>query len=344
MAKIAVIGYGTIGKHIVKQAPKYGHEVCVVFTSKRVMDASGYGRPGLIRPDDKDIPKESAAYCVDLGVEYALLAIPSGGDGSTEASYITELTRRGIRVVTAGKSALANRFDEIQDVMKDVAYDATVGGGTMIPSFVREHLHVDLDHPFVLTAVMNGTLNYAQTRVRDGVSAEQICDEAIRLGFAEPPLAGKSLTPIEMYREEIQDVSRKIAILCNTQLRSLTGQIISQRDVRATPLEEDDLAKVMAGNSEYRYLVRICTRERDLEFFDDIEIGGKIRARIGNVWVNAGFVKLKGALKNWVPNHVGNAVQLTQNGDTDIKIGQGAGPVPTVGAMMSNLRRFVEAR
>lgn len=337
MHQVAIIGKGTIGGRAIQVAPKYGYEVALVAGQQGVMTPSGT----VLSPFGLNTASHLARLCKDMGIKRVMIAIPSGGTGELEASYIIATARIGCKIVTAGKSALANQFDLIESSMPNLAFDATVGGGTMIPSFLDEVLFVHPEHPFVFTAVMNGTLNYAQSRVLENIGREQIVDECLRQGFAEPPqLLGQTLTCRAMYNAEFDDLSRKIAILGNTRLRALFGRTVTQKDFKHSVFTEDDLLRVTAGNSVYRYLVRICLRPEDVEYFDDITIGGKIEARIGNVSVAAGFVQLTGALLDWVPNHVGNAVHLIQNGDSDLRIGQGAGPVPTVGTMFSNLRRF----
>lgn len=343
MAKIAVIGHGNIGRHIVRIAAKYGHEVVCVVTRSGIQDAQEDAVQSFQAFRGEDTIAECVAgYAKSQDVRAALLAIPSGGDGAIESAYIRALIRRGVKVVTAGKSALANRFDEIAPHLDELGFDATLGGGTMIPSFLRQYLFVDRDCPFVLTMVVNGTLNYAQTRVREGVGADQIVDEALRLGFAEPPSNGESLDALKLYKGELPDVARKLAICCNTCIRELTDRTVTQEDFKPTEFTEDDLAHVMSTSSTYVYLVRLCLRERDLEFFREVKLGGSIWAKIGAVYVAGGFVRREGSLSSWLPNHAGNAAHLVQGGDMNFTKGQGAGPVPTVGAMMINLRDLLK--
>lgn len=337
MAQVAMIGRGTIGGRAIAVAPNYGYEVALVVGQDGVRTASGRMLSRY------NVAAELAEMCKRRRITRALLAIPSGGTGALEAGFITALAGAGCKIVTAGKSALANQFDLIKPHMSTMGFDATVGGGTMIPTFLRDHLYVNGASPFVFTGAINGTLNYGQTRVTQDAGAEQIVDESLRLGFAEPAENGELLTMLKMYQGEFPDISRKLAILGNTRLRKIIGRTVTQEDFKRTVFTEDDLARVAAGNSTYRYLVRVCTNQRDLEFFSDIDIGGSIKVCIGGVWFAAGFVKLEGALQKWVPDHVGNAAHLKQGGDIDIKKGQGAGPVPTVGAMYANLRSFDEA-
>lgn len=336
MAKVAIIGKGNIGKRAIRVASMYGYEVALVASQQGITRPDG----GVIAPFGLDIAWELASLCKSGNIRRIMIAIPSGGTGEVEANYINAVAEVGCKIATAGKSALANKFDLIAPNLPNIAFDATVGGGTMIPAFLDEVLFVHPGYPFVMTAVMNGTLNYGQSRVVENASREQIVDECTSQGFAEPAPPGEVLTCYAMYMGEFGDLSRKIAILGNTRLRTLFGRTVTQKDFEASEFSEDDFLRVTAGNSTYRYLVRICLRPKDLEYFDDIKIGGKISARIGEVSVAAGFVQLTGALLEWVPNHVGNAVHLFQNGDSDLRVGQGAGPVPTVGTMFSNLRRF----
>lgn len=339
MAKVAIIGKGTIGGRAILIAARYGYEVALVVGRQGIMTPDGTA----IAPFGPNIASDLARLCKEMNIRRVMIAIPSGGTGDEEASYINATALAGCKIATAGKSALANKFDLIAANLPSVAFDATVGGGTMIPSFLDEVLFVHPEHPFVMTAVMNGTLNYAQTRVRQNIGREQIVDECVRNGFAEPAPVGQVLTCHAMYTAEFGDLSRKVAILGNTRLRPLFGRTVTQCDFKPTNFSREDLHEVTAGNSTYRYLVRICLRPEDMEYFGDIRIGGRIYAQIGFVTVIAGFVKLEGALCDWVPSHVGNAVHLIQNGDSDHRVGQGAGPVPTVGTMFSNLRRFDKA-
>lgn len=340
MAQVAMIGKGTIGGHAIAVAPNYGYEVGLVVDQQGIKTPDGT----LVVPTGPNVHVELAALCKNMGITRVMIALPSGGDGKFEAGFINTLALAGCKIVTAGKSALANQYDIVAPHIADVGFDATVGGGTMIPTFLQDHLYVHEDHPFVLTGVVNGTLNYGQTRVVQDAGYEQIVNESLRLGFAEPPPEkGKKLTMHKMYEGEFPDVGRKLAITGNTHLRPLLGRTVTQEDFEPSEFTEDDLAKVAAGNSIYRYLVRICMNKRDLEYFSEITIGGRILKEIGPLWFAAGFVRLEGALTTWVPDHVGNAVHLKQNGDIDKKVGQGAGPVPTVGAMFSNLRSFDEA-
>ena len=95
-----------------------------------------------------------------LGVDAAMLAIPSGGSGLAEARYIYASTSNGIGVVTAGKSALANLFDVLRPRMKDIRYNAAVGGGVEMPSFFKTYLAQDVTRHFSATAIVNATLNF----------------------------------------------------------------------------------------------------------------------------------------------------------------------------------------
>lgn len=344
MAKIAVIGYGNIGKFVAARAPAYGHEVALVVSRRSIENGQG---EILVGPDSfssfTNHLTEMIRHCVNAKITHAMIAIPSGGDGMIELGYALTLIEAGIKVVTAGKSALANQFLQLQEYLRRIKYDAACGGGTMILPYLKNHLYVNASHPFVVTMVINGTLNFAQSRVRDGISAEQIVQEALKLGFAEPAADGKKLTPLDMYDGEFGDIQRKMSIVCNTLMLPLIDNPVTQNVFRVARFTESQRARVMAGNSNLRYLVRFCTRRQDLEFFADVEDhGGHVIESVGELFVASGFVELKGALLKWVPDHVGNACHVVQNGETVHCVGQGAGPVPTVGTMYSNLHSFLD--
>lgn len=344
MTKVMVIGHGTIGKRIVQQLPHYGYEPAIVVTSTGIKTTKDGGFEPFPEHESRiGRQREAVRVAKQAGIRYALIAIPSGKDGVIESYYMQDLITAGIQVVTAGKSALANEFSDLERYLPRIGFDATVGGGTMIPSFIRSHLYPDPDKPFKLTLVINGTLNFAQTRRNEGASPQQICDEAVRLGMTEPLGNGAVPTPLQMYRGEFGDIQRKIAILFNTCLGDLPGRVVTQDNFKATPFEESDMCSVMRGNGSWRYVVQICSRQSDIDLFDDCIPGALIRATVGNVSAAGGFVRLGGALAKWMPDGVGNAACLEQGGDIDIRIGQGAGPVPTVGAMMMNLKQLSAA-
>lgn len=351
MAKIAVIGKGTIGSHLIERLPQYGHGVEIVMTRKGIYhDGCKEFDAFQESMSPSEMIREVIRYGKAAGVRHAMLAIPSGGelmaDGRIEAGYLLELVTHSYKCITAGKSALANAFDSVTPIIKHVGYDAAWGGGAMFPTYSGYMINANPTHSFVVTMVTNGTLHYAQDLVQDGRTHESICSSALRAGFAEPPEGGKKLDALTMYRGEMDDIRRKIAIACNTRLRNRVGQTINQWDIEISDFMERDRRKVMSGNACYRYLVRLCSDPDDLEFFNDIDVeGGRINQRIGNVSIAAGFVNVMygSALWKWIPAGVGNAIDIVQNGERVYAGGDGAGDVATVGSMMSNLHTFLVA-
>jgi homoserine dehydrogenase len=343
MARIGVIGPGNIGKHIIERAPGYGYETTLVVDRKGITNAIGNSLCEFpMLASRKFVTEQVVDAFLEHQVRYAMLAIPSGGDGLPELSYIQSLTGAGIKVITAGKSALANHFQALQFCMPRLKYDAACGGGAMILPWLKNHLYPHAQHPFAVTAVLNGTLNYAQWRVQNGGGAQQIVQEALALKYAEPTVKGQKLTPLDMYLGEFGDICRKITIICNTTMLPLLERPMVQNDLRIAPFTESDRQKVMARNSKYRYMVRIYSHLDRLEFFENVaSFGGHIMQPFGKLFIAAGFVELQGALEDWAPTHAGNACEVDQGGETPPSCnGEGAGEWPTVGTMFSNLRAF----
>lgn len=339
MARVIVFGHGTIGRHLVKKLPEYGHEPVLIVTRSGIRRLEGPLIAGFQSGvSQHEIGTLIEAACEGHGIQHGLLAIPSGADGSVELGYMLTLLQSGIPVVTAGKSALANRFDDLRDWIGKVGHDAACGGGTMIPSFIRSKLHIDHRRPACITLNVNGTLNFACWRFSMPAATEEgVCDEAARLLFAEPTVSGEAPTPAQLFSGELGDIQRKIAIVFNTCLYPLVGRAVTQADFPTVPLGEKDLRRVTSGNVTYRYLVRICMREADLDYFEEVLEGGSIRVRIGDIWVVAGFLRIEGVLEEFARPMAGNAVRISQGGDSNFTDGEGAGPVPTVGAMMMNM-------
>lgn len=343
MGNVIVFGNGTIGKRIVQVLPVYGHRPVLVVRRDGVHTVAGQRVFAFAGTGHEQVHTVLGSLCESYGIEHGMLAIPSGGDGSIEAGYITTLVDCGVSVVTAGKSALANQYDAIAHARDRIGCDAALGGGTMIPSVIKRFLDIRTGRPFVITMIINGTLNYAQSRVDDGATSEQIADEALRLGFAEPMPSGDVPTSFELYASEMGDIQRKLAVACNVCLPGLAGRSVTQHDFPVSSMSESFVGRLMAGNASYRYMVRICTHASQIGYFAECLDEARVFVQVGDLFVVGGFVRVDGALRRFIPPHAGNAVRIEQGGDYDEKRGQGAGPVPTVGAMMANLSEFAEA-
>lgn len=339
--KVVIFGAGGIGSEAKRQVQEAGMELVGMFSKRaRFVD-------DVIEPFDKPGDVEEVLYhlrrlCEVRSVDLGLLAIPSGGDGSTELRYIQTLRGYGADVVTAGKSAVANKFAELMPSLYNVGTTATVGGGTRILPFLKGWL--DLTKPFSIGLVVNGTMSKISSDVWRGRGLDAASKEAVRLKYAEPDPDGKP-DPLKIFSGEIEDVQKKLTIIRNIVLREMIG-VGTPEDIKVVPLDMPYLRTATAQNSRMKYVASIGTEDLPIEGLDEGS-PGSLSAKLGDVYVKAGFCHIPqgSAMDRWVPDDgPGNAVKLDQGGLPLVLSGEGAGPEATVGSMMKDAFSLLRRR
>ena len=345
--QVVVIGAGSIGTEFSKQAKVAGWNVSAMVNSRGATGA--YPVTFRTRGDSEEIEKFVNHLSRYVRPDLAVFALPSGGDGSTELAYMMPFLKSGVSVVTAGKSAVAGQYDKLAPFLGKVGMTATVGGGTRILHFLKQWL--DPSQPFDLGLVINGTMSYIMCRIWQGDSLEVALKGAIAMKFAEPPEEGEALSPLKVFRGEIEDVARKIAIILNELGYPETGRGCRQDDLKMVPLDEDHLRAVTRPDARMKYVVwmtrlRGGTSEESMVDFDP-EAPGSVSGQFGPFSVGGGFcfIPERSALANWVPNDgAGNAMLVLQKGNKLVMSGPGAGPPPTAASMMFDAERLTGGR
>lgn len=340
--KVIIFGDGNIGNALKKEALKVGYSG-VSINSRGVIHADGIQHGYVVEFGRRGNVGEMLAFLEHQPVrpKLAFLAIPSGGDGATELAIIKYFVIRGIPVVTAGKSAFANRYDDLVQDLPLIGRRATVGGATGILPFLKGWL--DFGKPFVIDLVINGTMSSVMTDVWGGRSIESAIDEAIKLKYAEPPPEGNEPSPLAIMGGECEDVVKKLAIICNDVFSAYMGRTFVPGDLQLVPLTGEYLDQVTAQNARMKYIVRIATTYRPLIGLDPNNPGSITGLfQLGNghrLVINGGFCNTpRGSpLDGWVPNDgPGNAGRIDQGGIPTLILGEGAGPRATVGAMLKD--------
>jgi homoserine dehydrogenase len=163
----------------------------------------------------------------DVLVELSTLSIQQRGEPAV--SHVREALMRGRHVVTANKAPAAFAYHELVELAREKGvkflHESTVMDGTPVFSLAREGLKGATVSS--VSGVLNSTTNFVLSRMEKGESLESAVKTAQKEGFAEADprhdlegwdaaakitvlanaLMGASLTPFDVDRQGITDVS-----------------------------------------------------------------------------------------------------------------------------------------
>lgn len=199
MTKIALLGYGTIGKGVAKMISLLETKHNIKLT--KVLDL----------PIKKDELGDLLVNSIDDIVNDPEIKIVVEVLGGTDFAY--NCTKKCLlskkSVVTANKEVVSKYMDELYNIAKEnncsYLFEASVGGGIPIIRQLIDSLKVnDVTHIY---GILNGTTNYILTKMQEeGLSFDNALKLAQEMGFAE-------LNPSSDL--EGLDMARKISILSN---------------------------------------------------------------------------------------------------------------------------------
>ena len=204
MAKIAVLGYGTVGSGVVEVletnkdsiTKRAGREIEV----KSVLDLRDF--PG-------DPIQEKIVHDVDVIINDPEIEVVVEVMGGVEPAYtfVKSALLKGKSVVTSNKALVAAHGPELLEMAKkrnlNFMFEASVGGG--IPIIRPLNQSLTADEITKITGILNGTTNYILTKMdKEGSTYEETLKEAQELGYAER----NPEADVEGF-----DACRKIAIL-----------------------------------------------------------------------------------------------------------------------------------
>ena len=211
MAKIAVLGYGTVGSGVVE----------VLETNKNSIEKrAGEGIEVKYVLDLRDFPgdpvQEKIVHDVDIIIQDKEIDVVVEVMGGIEPAFtfVKKALEAGKSVCTSNKALVAEHGPELLAMAKErnlnFMFEASVGGG--IPIIRPLNQSLTADEITQITGILNGTTNYILTKMsQEGSSYEDVLKEAQDLGYAER----NPEADVEGY-----DAGRKIAIMASIAFSS----------------------------------------------------------------------------------------------------------------------------
>jgi hypothetical protein len=312
---------GELGRRVALDPDKYGLQPQPSFIMRR---------GGLFEPDGRT--KIPGAILQDMPpVAVAVIATPS--DSKVEMPPMKHFLIQGVSVITAAKGALSENYAEVQALSQGgrlLGDSATVGGGIgLVDPLGRYIRRPDVNEVHVTS---NGTLAAVASSDKP---LPQAIQDAIDAGLAEPG----NTSPIAVVRAELDDVSRKTAIIVNKLFSS--NEPIDWRSLKMI-FSNDQIEQAL----EERRRLMLSMYPLGSEGYSVVHGADAINGF--DVWRNdwrfiGGFAELgrnevSAALERTTGPDVGFAVGLGQDNRDGIYslTGPGAGPGPTSSMMLAD--------
>lgn len=317
MAKIAIMGFGTVGAGVAEVArmnassiaEKMGEEVYV----KYILDVRDF-------PDSPYADRMIKDFSIIENDPEVEVVVETIGGARVALDFTRRALKAGKHVVTSNKELVATYGRELLEIAKEknvnYLFEASVGGG--IPLLRPLFQCLAANEIEEIAGILNGTTNYILTRmVKGGVSFAEALKEAQAKGYAEAdPTADV----------EGIDAGRKICILSDLAW----GKEVEPAKVRMEGISKLDLQDVAIASAA-GYSVKL--------------LGRAMRQADGKV---AAFVAPHLVPESSPISHVEdvfNGVCIRGNAVGDVMFyGRGAGDLPTASAVMSDVLDVLDHR
>lgn len=306
MAKIAVMGFGTVGSGVYEIIKSKNFEKAAGedIEVKYILDIRDFDEPkALLTKDFNDILNDAEVT--------AVAEVMGGLHPAYE--FTKQLLEAGKSVVTSNKELVATYGTELLNIAfkNDVQYlfEASVGGGIPIISAMINNLGANKIKS--IAGILNGTTNYILTEMfTKGKGFEEVLKKAQELGYAERNPAADV---------EGHDACRKIAILASLAW----GKFVDYNDIHTEGITNITLDDV-------KYAEKIGSVIK-LIGYADIDDKDRVYARVSPM-----VISKESPIAN--VNDVFNAVMVSCDmlGDA-MFYGRGAGKLPTASAVVSDI-------
>jgi homoserine dehydrogenase len=184
---VGLLGFGRVGRAVVDLASSSTESLTGAGLRLRIAGA-------LVRDRQKPRPRheidllESPARFFEQRL-YVVIEVMGGVQPAYD--YVRHALESRIPVVTANKSLMASRGEELRDLSRrtgvPLAFDAAVLAG--VPFIGALPRHPFIGAPQRITGILNGTSNFLACALASGRSFESALAEAVQRGYAEPDSA-----------------------------------------------------------------------------------------------------------------------------------------------------------
>ena len=309
MAKIAVLGYGTVGSGVVEVLNTNGASI-----AKRAGDTIEVKSVLDLRDFPGDPIQDKIVHDIDLIINDPEIEVVVEVMGGVEPAFtfVKKALEAGKSVCTSNKALVAAHGPELLEMAKErrlnFMFEASVGGG--IPIIRPLNQSLTADEITKITGILNGTTNYILTKMsREGISYQEVLKEAQALGYAEK----NPEADVEGY-----DACRKIAILTSLAF----GNTVKFEEVYTegiTKISNEDFAYAKELGSVIKLLATSYSKD------------GKVYA------ITAPFM-IDSTHPLYNVNDVLNGIYVHGNVLGDVMFfGAGAGKLPTASAVVSDV-------
>ena len=207
MAKIAIMGFGTVGSGVLevcrRNAASIARRAGEPVEVKYILDVRDFSDS----PDAALFTKSLDTILQDPEVKVVVETI---GGTKFAYPYVRQCLESGRSVCTSNKEMVATYGAELLALAREhgvaFLFEASVGGGT--PIITPMHQCLAANHISRIQGIVNGTTNFMLTKMkRENMSFEQALKIAQQLGYAETKEPGDDV--------DGRDACRKIAILAS---------------------------------------------------------------------------------------------------------------------------------
>ncbi len=187
-AKVAIIGFGTIGSGVARLLLE--HKDRISRQTGRRVDLVKIVDPDIQRARNVAVPPgilttDVSAVIDDPEIEAVVQLI---GGLEPDRSIMLRVLQSGKNVITANKAVIAEHgpelFDCARKMGRTIAFEAAVGGGIPIIAAINQSLVANQIQS--IHGILNGTSNFILTQMEEqGKSYADALAEAQKLGYAE---------------------------------------------------------------------------------------------------------------------------------------------------------------
>ena len=217
--KIAILGYGTVGRGVAQIIEERVPEVEVA----RILELPDRLTDPRMTPNYQDIVDDPA---IELVVECM-------GGIEPAHTFILQALNAGKHVVTSNKAVVAAHFAEFAEAASKAGVglliEASVGGG--IPWIASSEKVRRIEDVQSFSGIMNGTTNYiVYSMLKDGADFAEVLSKAQELGFAErDPTA--DIDGIDVRNKTIISASVAFDVACTQDLPVLGIRNLTKYDL-----------------------------------------------------------------------------------------------------------------